>query len=92
MMYLFKKLYKYVHINRRNNMSPSKKKNRDICKNIVEYVIYILILDDRLNVKELNTFQNNIMSLFDSCIDLLEDGKYLYKSYSFYDFIPYIHL
>uniref|UniRef100_A0A6C0EQL1 Uncharacterized protein n=1 Tax=viral metagenome TaxID=1070528 RepID=A0A6C0EQL1_9ZZZZ len=94
LMSLFKKLYKYVHYCSKKNVS-SKQIYRDICRNIIQYVIYILILDDRINMKEMYSFENNIIGFLDSCIDLLEDGKYLYNNCSFYQFIhhiPFIHL
>lgn len=89
-IFLFKKLYKYVYKYNNNKRFFCKKSCKPICTNIVNYIIYILILDDRMHIKEFNYFHNSILCLLDCCLNLLEYNKYSYKI-SFNDMIQYIY-
>jgi len=62
-LYEIVKKYKYTHLLFTLDII-------DVCKNIITFAIYILILDDRILLEKQSEFQYNIAKLFNVCIDL----------------------
>ena len=89
-IFLFKKLYKYVS-KYNNKRFFCKNSYKNTCKDIFNYIIYILIFDDRMHIKEFNYFHNSILCLLDCCIDLLEENNKCLQRIPFNDIIHYIY-
>ena len=60
-LYKIVKQYKYSHLLFHLNII-------NICKHIITFTIYLLILDDRILLESQSQFQYNIINLFNICI------------------------
>jgi hypothetical protein len=71
---LFKKIYNVIYDYRIKNFLYGVK-TKKLCKTVIDFILYVVILNDLHLYKNNNIFQKNIKKLLNVCLDLIDKQR-----------------